>query len=212
MARRTGHHDTNGRAHNTEPRLTHPAGRQRPHGGSWGSGLVDPFRCDQHFLSLWFHSLLLRHRRHTHTHAHIHTTDGDKRVKLTGRSKHLLPEHNCSRSTPPPATGSGSSPPELSCRRGSPPLEAFVALPSYIPLHCSPLSVRVSVRRGGDAVPSHWERGSPAWHCEAAGSAIHSGPWQMASDVTKADPLIRWGTGVEERWANGALPRWRVNL
>lgn len=61
-----------------------------------------------------------------------------RRIKIIVFSGLHSPEHNCFHSIPPPGTGSGSFPPGLFYRPGFPPLTAFVALPSYIPLHCSP--------------------------------------------------------------------------
>lgn len=76
------------------------------------------------------------------THFYSSTADttemADKCINVTA-CRRLLPEHNCFHSIPLPGTGSGSFPPALFYRQGFPHLITSVALPSYIPLHFSPV-------------------------------------------------------------------------
>lgn len=85
------------------------------------------------------------------THFYTSTADttviGDKRAQRVARSR-FLPEHNCFHSIPRRGRDSGSFPRALFYQQGFPPLIAFVALPSYIPLHFSP----PCLSRWGEAV------------------------------------------------------------
>lgn len=105
----------------------------------------------------------------------------------------LLPGHNCFHSIPRPGTGSGSFLPELFCRQGFPLLIAFVALPSYIPLHFSPLC---PIQRG-EAVMLCRERGSPAWHYGVAGFRFTAACDEQYRR-RKPWPVIGWKAGLDK--------------